>query len=364
MSLSKRQEYILGLLIRSYIEEGQSVGSKTLVLRYSLDMSPATVRNEMAALDELGLLIQPHTSAGRVPTEQGYRYFVERLLGEYQLPSDEKQMIQHQFHQARLDLDQWMRLATAVLARTSHSASFITAPRPRQSRFKHLQLIATQGRLVLMVLVLYGGDIKQQMLTLAEPLPQGRLSLAADRLNALFDGQSTAEIQATASQLNWVLEQEVAGLLLDTMRRTDERALSNVYRAGITNIMEDEATRPALHLLEERSRLANVLSEVANELDERGIQVVIGGEGRWEELKHCSIILSRYGVGNELAGAVAVIGPTRMPYGRNISIVRYVADLMTNFVHDYYISPPLVSDLEGDMGIIDEVMELEDREGR
>lgn len=353
MSLSKRQEYILALLIRSHVEEGQSVGSKTLVYRYALQMSSATVRNELAALDELGFLIQPHTSAGRVPTEKGYRYFVQRLLGEYELPSDEKQMIQHQFHQARLDLDQWMRLATAVLARTSLSASFITAPRPRHSRYKHVQLIATQGRLVLMVLVLYGGDIKQQMLTLAEPLPQQRLSQAAERLNMLFDGLNLSEIEGRSGRLEWVLEQEVAGLLADIMRRADERAISNVYRAGITNIMEDENTRPALHLLEERSRLATVLADVATDMDTHGVQVVIGGEGRWEELKHCSIILSRYGVGDELLGEVAVIGPTRMPYGRNISIVRYVADLMTDFVHDYYVNPQLMSDLEGVIGVDD-----------
>lgn len=348
MSLSKRQEYILGLLVRTYIEDGQSVGSKTLVTRYSLNVSSATVRNELASLDALGFLIQPHTSAGRVPTESGYRYFVQKLLGEYELPPREQQMIQHQFHQARLDLDQWMRLATAVLARTSAGASFITAPRPRYSRFKHVQLISTQGRLVLMVLVLYGGEVKQQMLTLAEALPQARLSIAADKINSQFDNQTAQEMRLLG--LDNVLEREVASLIVDVMNRIDNRAISNVYRAGITNIMEDEGTRPALRLLEERSRLASVLSEVGADLDEQGVQVVIGGDGRWEELKHCTIILSRYGVGDALAGEVAVIGPTRMPYGRNISAVRYVASLMTGFVTDYYVDPHLLAEAESALG--------------
>ena len=182
-SLTDRQEKILGLVVRNYISSGQPVGSKTLVNQYDLDVSSATVRNELALLDEMGFLVQLHTSAGRIPTEVGYRYFVQKLLGEFRLPVHERQMIRHQFHQARLDLDQWMRLAAAILARTSLSASFVTAPRPRSNRFKHMQLISTQGRLVLMILVLYGGEVKQQMLTLAEPLSQARLSLAASSMN-------------------------------------------------------------------------------------------------------------------------------------------------------------------------------------
>ena len=149
--LTDRQEKILGLVVRTYVETGQAVSSKGLVEQYDLDVSSATVRNELAALDEMGYLVQLHTSAGRIPTEVGYRYFVQKLLGEFRLPVHEEQMIRHQFHQARLDLDQWMKLAAAILARTSLGASFVTAPRPRSNRFKHLQLISTQRRLVLMI---------------------------------------------------------------------------------------------------------------------------------------------------------------------------------------------------------------------
>lgn len=339
MSLSSRQEYILGLLIRSFIEDGAPVGSKTLVERFHLHLSPATVRNELAALDEMGYLVQLHTSAGRIPTEKGYRYFVQRLLGDYILPDEEQQMIQHQFHQARLDMDQWMRLAAAVLARTSLGASFITSPRPRSARFRHVQLISTQGRLVLMVLVLNGGEVQQQMLTLADSLPQPRLTQAAERLNQLLDGLTAEDVELTLRRLEWALEAEVTSLILEVMQRIDNRTIRNVYRAGITNIMEDEQTRPALHLLEERALLANMISTTFSDLSQGTVQVVIGGDGRWEELRHCSLIVSRYGIGNELVGEVAVIGPTRMPYGRNISAVRYVANLMTGFISEYYVDP-------------------------
>jgi len=337
--LTDRQQHILGLLVREYVETGVPVGSTTLVARFGLDVSTATVRNELARLDEMGYLIQLHTSAGRIPTEKGYRYFVQRLIGEFELPETEKHMIRHQFHQARLELEQWIRLAAAVLARTSHGASFVTAPRPLVNRFKHIELISTQGRLVLMILVLYGGDVKQQMLTLAEPLAQPRLSAAALRINDLLDGLSLDEILSRTYLVDDALEREVLRLVIDVMQRAESRTISDVYRDGLVNILEEEGTRQAVRVLEERTFLASLLSETLKP-GVSGVQVVIGGEGRWEELKDCTIIVSRYGVVDELTGAMAVLGSTRMPYGRNISAVRYVARLMSGLLQDYYVEQP------------------------
>ena len=334
--LSDRQEYILGLLVRTYVETGTPVGSRTLVELYDLVVSAATVRNELAYLDELGYLIQLHISGGRAPTERGYRYFVQRLIGEFELPIDERHMIRHQFHQARLDLNQWMRLAAAVLAHTSKGASIVTAPRPNTNSFKHLQLISTQGRLVLMILVFYGGQVQQQMLTLAEPVPQARLTQVAERLNQALEDSSYDDIYARQGQLDDALERDVIRLVLDGMRRSDERGFSEFYRDGLVNIVDDEGARQAVRVLEEGSYLADVLAETL-ETGASGVQVVIGGDGRWEELRDCTMILARYGQLEELSGAVAVLGPTRMPYGRNISAVRYVADLMSGFVNEYYL---------------------------
>lgn len=333
--LTERQEKILSFVVRSYIETGVPVGSKTLVDEYGLDVSSATVRNELAQLGDYGYLMQMHTSGGRIPTEMGYRYFVQKLLGEFRLPRHERQMIRHQFHQARLDLHQWMRLAAAILARTSLGASFVTAPQPRPIRFKHVQLISTQGRLVLMILVLYGGEVKQQMLTLAEPISQARLSVAAAKLNVLYENLTHDEIQAKTTQLDH-LEQDVTKLVLDLMQLAESRLLSEIYRDGLSNIVDNEGTRQAVRVLEERTLLASVLSET-QAASGHGVQVVIGGEGRWEELKDCTIILSRYGAAEQFSGTVAVIGPTRMPYDRNVAAVRYVADLMSGFVYEYYL---------------------------
>jgi heat-inducible transcriptional repressor len=337
-SLTERQERILGMVVRSYIELGIPVGSKTLVEQHELDVSSATVRNELAALGEMGYLAQLHTSAGRIPTELGYRYFVQKLLGEFRLPLYERQMIRHQFHQARLDLNQWMRLAAAILSRTSRNASFVTAPQLRSNRLKHIQLISTQGRLVLMIVVLFGGEVNQQMLNLAEPLPQGRLSAVADRVNRLFADATAEDIAANLAHLD-VLEKEIARLVQEVLSRADGRTISEIYRDGLVNLLEDASTRQAVRVLEERTLLANVLSETQSP-DAAGVQVVIGGEGRWEELRDCTIILSRYGVVEQLSGTVAVIGPTRMAYDRNVAAVRFVANLMTGLVDEYYLEIP------------------------
>jgi heat-inducible transcriptional repressor len=344
--LTERQKYILGLVVRYYIETGLPIGSKTLVTDFDLDFSSATVRNELAALDEMGYLTQLHTSAGRIPSEAGYRYFVQRLLGDFALPVNMQETIRHQFHQARLDLEQWMKLAAAILARTSNMASVVTAPRPRFNRFKHVELIATQGRLVLMILVFYGGQVKQQMLTLAEPLLQVRLSAAANRVNALFEGRNLDEITAHISQVEGALELDIVNLVRDTLRRADARSISEIYRDGLSNLMEFSGAKQAVRLLEEHTALADILEEILNEDDLTGVQVVIGGEGKWEELRDCSIILGRYGVETDLAGEIAVLGPTRMAYGHNISAVRYIADLMSGFVNEYYVEKPTITDLE------------------
>ena len=345
--LTERQQQILAMIVRSHIETGLPVGSKKLVEHYEMDVSSATVRNEFGRLSELGYVVQLHTSAGRVPTELGYRYFVQKLLGEFRLPFHERQMIEHQFHQARLDLAQWMRLAAAILAHASQGASFITAPHHRYNRLKHLQLISTQGRLVLMVLVMVGGEVQQQMLALAEPVSQVQLSAVAERLNVLLAGKTHKEIGTFTSNLD-PLEMDVTRLVLDILRRADARAFSDIYRDGLVNLLEDAGTRQAVRVLEERPLLASVLSETQLATGNDGIQVVIGGEGRWEELKDCTMILSRYGVVEEFTGTLAVIGPMRMPYARNVAAVRLVADLMSGFIDEYYSDSPATDYHEGE----------------
>jgi heat-inducible transcriptional repressor len=337
--LSPRQESILGLIIRDYIEQGSPVGSQALVTEFRLGISSATVRNEMVALTEKGYLRQPHTSAGREPTEAGYRYFVQRLLGEVELPMAEKRMISHQFYQARQDMDQWLRLSASILARHARGASLVTSPRPQQARFKHLELISTHGRMVLLVLVLGGGDVRQQVLNLAEMLTQPDLTESANRINAVCQGQDSEGVVTQAANLS-PFEQEVARLVAEAMRKTELFSVGEVFRDGMTNGLAEldtttsESARQAMRVLEERPYLEEFMTKVLSS-HVGGIQVVIGGD-EWRELKDCSMVVARYGVVGQVSGAMGVLGPQRMAYGRVISTVRYVAGLLSDMMYEIY----------------------------
>jgi heat-inducible transcriptional repressor len=341
VNLTERQRLILALVIRDYIESAQPVGSGNLVQRYDLDFSSATVRNEMVALTEMGLLRQPHTSAGRVPTEEGYRYFVRQLMGHTDLPEAIKYTIAHQFMQAGSDVDRWMRLAASVLAHHGQGAALVTAPHTESVRFKHLELIATHGRQMLMVLVLAGGDVRQQMLSLAEHVPQERLSAAAARLTGLCQGLQAAGVLALIAQVD-ALEQDVLRLVAEDLRRAGDVLGGEVYRDGLTHVLaepefsEMEVARKALRVLEERSLLEDLLTRTVLTGGVGGVQVLIGGEGTWEELRDCSMVLARYGAPGLATGTLGVLGPIRMAYGQTISTVRYVAGLLSDLVVDLH----------------------------
>lgn len=341
LSLTERQNLILALVIRDHIETAQPVSSGKLVSKYNLDVSSATVRNEMAVLTERGYLQQPHTSAGRIPTEEGYRYFVRQLMGHTELPHRTKQMIAHQFYQTGSDMEGWMRLAASVLAQHSQAASLVTAPHPEKPLFKHLELIGTRGRQVLMVLVMSGGDIRQQMLTLAEPVTQQRLSSAANRLNALCHMLDPDSIATLLAQVD-AMEQDILKLIVEDMRRSREILGGEVYRDGLTHVLSEPefaeagGARNALRILEERSLLEDLLARTVFTQNAGGVQVLIGGEGTWEELRDCSVVLARYGVPGLATGTLGVLGPIRMAYGQTISTVRYVAGVLSDLVVDLH----------------------------
>jgi heat-inducible transcriptional repressor len=341
--LTDRQKTLLMLVVRDYIETAQPVGSQRLVAHYRLEMSSATIRNEMAALTEMGYLRQPHTSAGRVPSEDGYRYFVSHMMHQAELPEAIQHTISHQFHQSRPEVEEWMTLAASVLAHQSQAVSLVTAPHAEKSRFKHVELISTQGRQVLMVVVMIGGEVSQQILTLAEPVGQERLSAAAIRINQSFEGHTIDEISGLPARAD-ALEADIVTLITQDMRRSADRVSGDLYYDGLTNVLaepefnaSDEARR-ALRLLDERSTLQDLLSRTVLNSGVGGVQVLIGGEGTWEELRQCSMVLARYGVPGQVTGMLGVLGPMRMSYSKTIPTVRYVAGLLSDLVTDTFAS--------------------------
>jgi heat-inducible transcriptional repressor len=337
--LTERQKLILTLVVRDYIETAKPVGSKILIEHYKLDMSSATIRNEMAALTEAGYLRQPHTSAGRVPTEEGYRYFVTHFVYQTDLPNATRDTITHQFYQARQDVEQWMHLAASILAHQSRAASLITAPHAARARYKHLECISTQGRQVLMVLVLVGGEVSQQILTLAEPVSQDQLSNAANHLNQVCQSRTTEEM-AALSPSGDALEKDILTLVMQDMNRGEQCVSGEIYLDGLTNVLsepefiESDDARRAIRLFEERSLLQDLLARTMVNSHVGGVQVLIGGEGEWEELKQCSVVLARYGIPGTATGALGVFGPMRMSYTRTIPTVRFMADLLSGLVSE------------------------------
>jgi len=339
MYLSDRQKLILTLIIHEHIRTAQPVGSKTLVEKYNLSLSSATIRNEMAMLTEYELLRQPHTSAGRVPTEEGYRYFVGNLIQQSHLPNATRRTITHQFYQSRQDIEQWLKLAASVLANQSQAASLVTAPHSDKAIFKHLELIATRGRQVLMVVVMMGGEIRQQFISLAEPVPQERLSQVAGYLTDLCAHGDINKISSFRNQLD-SLSQDILDILIAEMSLIEESATGEIYLDGMTNVLSEpefadsDEARQALHVLQERSLLENLLASTVMNTDVGGIQVLIGVEGTWEELRQCSVVLARYGDPSTLTGSIGVLGPIRMPYDRTISTVRFVANVLSDLVSE------------------------------
>ena len=323
--------------MHEHIASADPVGSKSLVQKYGMGLSSATVRNEMAALTEAGLLRQPHTSAGRVPTEVGYRYFVRQLMNETSLPPAIRATINHQFSQMSNDINQWMRLAASVLANRTNSASLITAPQVSEVQFKHLELIATHGRQVLAILVLEGGQIHQHILTLDEPVTQEQLSVISRKFSQLLAEQDPVQVSAFQESLSAV-ETQILMWIEDEMIRSDQLPTGDIVLDGLTNVLSEpeftdsEEARRALRLLEERSLLQDLLSQTILPDTIGGVQVLIGGEGTWDDLSQCSVILSKYGSPGMATGTIGILGPMRMSYGHSISLVRFLSGLLSDFV--------------------------------
>jgi heat-inducible transcriptional repressor len=339
--LTGRQQKILSLIIHEHIRSAEPVASNRLVTDYNLDLSSATVRNEMAFLTEAGFLRQPHTSAGRVPTEEGYRYFVGNLMRNTTLPEDARRTISHQFYQSRNDISNWMHLAASILANQSKAASLVTSPHPEQVRFKHLELIATHNTQILCVLVLEGGEIHQNVFTTDEAVNQEDLSRISNSLSTLLRGKNRIEVHALTNPLT-ELEKSIADWLTLEMEQTENLTSGEVILDGLTNVLaepefvESDEARRALKLIEERTLLQDLISRSGFKDQTNGVQVLIGGEGTWDELKQMSIILAKYGLPGVATGTLGVFGPIRMSYGHSISIVRFLSSLLSDFVAEQW----------------------------
>jgi heat-inducible transcriptional repressor len=335
--LTERRSRILRLIVEEYVESAAPVGSDTIARKHRLPVSSATVRNEMARLEEEGYITHPHTSAGRVPSDKGYRYYIEDLMEEQDLSQEEKETIRHQFHQAGRDLEQWVHLSAAVLAQAVRYMAVVTTPRSPHCRFKHLELVSLHDLVALLILVLQDGRLLQQVLTLSEPLSQDELAVAARRLTDLYKGLTASQIESKAVELS-ALESGVTQEVGALMTAEDEGRYDQACLEGVPLVLG----QPEFSRTEKLLDLLTVLDEYSltrllplRSLAGEGVTVLIGRENRADALRECSLLVTRYGVPGALSGALAVVGPTRMRYPRAIPTVRYLSALMSELVGRY-----------------------------
>jgi len=338
--LTLRRQAILESVVREFIATATPIGSKAIAKRCDLGISPATIRNEMACLEEQGYLTHPYTSAGRIPTDEGYRYFVEHLMEKVELPLTAQRSICHQFHYAHLETEQWLKLAVTALAQATRSAALVTPPRPPSLRFQHLELVSLHGPAALLILILQGGLVKQRMLILPRSHTQIELDRTSTRLNTLFEGLSVGRMETKLPQLS-PLGRQVAASAIEAMEQVGERIDEEIYYDGLINVLRQpeftvvESAHRLIRALEEQRALRPLMAE-ASGLAVGMVQVIIGKEGPWDELSECSFVLARYGVDDRASGTVGALGPRRMAYERVVSAVRYVAGLMSDMVRKFY----------------------------
>lgn len=340
--LTERQKFILGLVVHEYIRTVVPVGSKHLVTHYHLGCSSATVRNELAQLTEMGLLHQPHTSAGRVPTEEGYRVFVSRLMQTQELPTETRRMIEHQFSQAQKGMDGWMKLAASVLAAQAGAIALVSSPMPLHNSLKHIALISITGKQVLMVLIFAGGQMQQRFLYLPHPTTQSRLDDISEKINRLFPEKNGEEICAAIEEnlVSDPVTDEIFRNLQSVLYDTDTIGSGEVYTDGINNVLAEpefaasEEARRNLRVLYEKALIGDFLTRSTREQAVGGLQVFIGGDGALKKMKNCSLIVARYGMQGVVTGTIGVLGPMRMAYSRNIPMVHFLAGLLSDLVAD------------------------------
>lgn len=336
--LDVRKQDILKATIRSYVDTAVPVGSETLAQQRRLGVSSATIRSEMASLEEMGYLTQPHTSAGRIPTDRAYRVYVDSLLDADELSPVERSRVRRRMMRVLEDLQVLPEAVARTLASVTDYASLVAQSHPESLQFRHLHFIPLSSTRVLAVIVTNAGVLRGQTLDLQAPYdPDGldRLSrLVSRRLAGLSLGEITDEVLARAvDEAAW--QQRIAHELVQWLRRQSPAgAGGRVHIEGTANILKQpefrdaRAAQPVISALEREDVIAGLLAGAP----EREVWITIGGEHRIEDLRGCSVVAAAYRVGGQPVGALGIVGPTRMQYARVIALVRYLSSSLSEFL--------------------------------
>ena len=339
MDLDERKRKILHAIIQTYLETGEPVGSRTISKYSGLKLSSATIRNEMADLEEMGYIIQPHTSAGRIPSDKGYRLYVDHLMQEKEREVTELKELMIQ----RTDkLEQVLKRVVKVLANNTNYATMISAPQYHQNKLKFIQLSRVDEHQILAVIVAEGNVIRNKLIPLCEELDTETILKLNILLNTMLNGKTIAEINL--QMISSMKEQAGihSNIISDVVDAVAEAIHSDegmeIYTGGATNIFrypelsDNGKASELIQTLEEKQMLAELVTETLNKED-KGIQVYIGSESPIQSMKDCSVVTATYELGQGLQGTIGIIGPKRMDYENVMSTLKTLMDQLDDVFH-------------------------------
>jgi len=326
--MEDRKQAILRAVVHEFTTSAVPVGSQALQSRYFVNLSSATIRSELAELADLGYLTQPHTSAGRVPTDSGYRYFVDFLMDVEPIPDRIKAFIQDELHAAPADVQALVERVAMTAAAVTQNASVASAPQGSLAKVKHMDLVSLEPKEVLLILLLEGNLLRQQVVNTAEPATQAQLTRLTARLNATLDGRGSNEARRAYEAAALGLEKELLGRVVTVLDLYEKGSESLVVHDGVRNLLrqpefaESSRLHQVLEVLEETRYLTLLLRQLIGDSD---LQIVIGSENSSSQLQGCAVVLTTYGPSERLKGVVGVVGPTRMAYSQTVARLQAVA---------------------------------------
>ncbi len=336
---SDRMKKILGAIIEDYITTAEPVGSKVISRKLNVSLSPATIRSIMSELEELGFLSQPHTSAGRVPTEKGFRFYVDYLLDVHELGEQERSEIRSKYMGSPAEAEDLFRETSRILSSCSHHLGVVWAPKISLVVLQHIEFVKLRRHWIMAVLVSPTGLVYHQVVEVEEDFSQSELDDLSDYMNSFMSGLTLQ--QAREILINQMkVEKSIYDRLFDQALRLVQKALSlndetDVFIEGRTNIIHEpefgniSIMTDLFRAFEEKATLVKLLDKC---IDPKGVRIAIGSESEVQEMETCSVVTSTYRYKGEVLGALGVIGPRRMNYSKVIPIVDYTAKLLTEIL--------------------------------
>ena len=338
--LNERKLTILHAIIKTYLETGEPVGSRTISKYTDLNLSSATIRNEMSDLEELGYIVQPHTSAGRIPSDKGYRLYVDMLMEEKEQELNEKQ---EQMLEKADKMEKLLKQAAKVLASNTNYATMVSTPMNSANKLKFIQLSMVDEEQIIAVIVLGGNVIKNRIINVDEPLSNENLLKLNMLLNTTLNGMSIEEINlGLIARLKEQagIHSEVIGNVLDAVAdviQVDEDM--QIYTSGATNIFkypelsDNQSAQEIISAFEEKQQLTELVTQTLSKEENTGIQVYIGDETPVQNMKDCSVVTATYELGDGMKGTIGIIGPKRMDYEHVLKSMKRLQSELDQMFH-------------------------------